>query len=134
MNIAEKKSKVDFADDIMGIFSVMYIECKSKIDYCYPLTFHSSKDKMILTKGRYKKNVDRNKNKMSILPPFIISVGPGEMDNILSIFSLPNIQYYQHTIFRREPLVCTQIIKISDREMQYTMEEEIKVAIISKKG
>ena len=56
---------------------------------------------------------------MVILIPFITGVGPEEIETILIMFSLPNSQHYQITIFRWQPLVCTKIIKISDREMQY---------------
>ena len=68
---------------------------------------------------------------MAILLPFITGVGPGEMETILSMFSLPNSQNYRNTIFRWQPFVCTKIIEISDREMQYAMAEEIKATIIA---
>ena len=100
MNQVENKSKVDLTEDVMGISSDMYIQCKSKTEHCYPLTFHSSKKKKSLTKGLQKKNIDRDGNKMAILLPFITGVGPGEMETILSIFSLPNSQYYHTTIYR----------------------------------
>ena len=60
-------------------------------------------------------------------------VEPREMEAILSMFSLPNSQYYRKTIHRWQPLVCSKIIKISDKEMQYAMAEEIKVTIIAEK-
>ena len=134
MSIAENKSKVDFTEDVLGISSDMYIQCKSKTDHRYPLTFHSTKEKKkSLTKGNYKKNIDRDENNMAILLPFITGVGPGEMETILSMFGLPNSQHYVRTINRWQPVMCKKIIEVSDREMQYTMEEEIKATIIAEK-
>ena len=92
MNQAENKSKDDFTEDIMGMSSDMYIQCKSKTDHCQPLILHSSKEKKSLTKGRYTKNIDGDENKMTILLPFITGVGPGEIETIISMFSLPNSQ------------------------------------------
>ena len=79
------------------------------------------------------KNIDRDENKMAILLPFITGVGPGEMETILSMFGLPNSQNYERTIARQQPLVCTNIIQVSDRKMQYTMEQQIKATIIAEK-
>ena len=70
---------------------------------------------------------------MAILLSFITGVEPGEMETIFSMFSLPNSQHYRNSIFRWQSLVCTMIIKISDREMQYAMAEEIKATIIVEK-
>ena len=39
MKEAEKKSKVHFTEDVMGISSDMYIQCLSNTNHCYPLTF-----------------------------------------------------------------------------------------------
>ena len=134
MNEVENKSKVDFTEDILGFSSDMYIQCKSKTDHRYPLTFHSIKEKKkSLTKGNSKKNIDRDENKMAIFLPFITGVGPGEMETILSMFGLPNSQYYERTTLRWQSVVCKNIIKVSNREMQYAMTEEIKATIIVEK-
>ena len=112
----------------------MYIQCKSKTDYRYPLTFHSTKEKnKSLTKGGQKKNIDRDENKTAILIPFITGVGPGEMETILSMFGRPNSKCYRSTIFRWQSVVCEKIVEVSDREMHYAMEEEIKATIIAEK-
>ena len=71
MNKSEKKSEVNFAKDIMVISLDMYIQCRSKNNHCCPLTFHLSKGKKSLTKGRHKRNIDRDENKIAILLHFI---------------------------------------------------------------
>ena len=80
------------------------------------------------------KNIDRDENKIAIMLPFVTGVGPGEMETILNMFSLPNSKHYERTIFRWQPSTCDAIIEISDREMQYAMEEEIRATIIADKG
>ena len=47
MNQVENKYKVDFNEDVMGISSDMYIQCKSKTDHCYPLTFIRQKRRRV---------------------------------------------------------------------------------------
>ena len=56
MDQAEKKSKVHFTEDVMGISSDMYIQCLSNSNHRYPLTLHSSKKKKSLTVGGKKEH------------------------------------------------------------------------------
>ena len=124
----EKKSKVQYTEDVVCLSSDIYIQCGSQTTHRYPLTIPTPKNK-----GQ-KKVIDRDENKMAILLPFIAGVGPKELETILNMFSLPNCKHYKKTITRWQPLVCEKIIKMSEREMRYAMAEEIKATVIADKG
>ena len=49
--MTERNSEVEFIEAVIGISSDIYIQCKSKTDHYYLLTFHSSKEMESLKRG-----------------------------------------------------------------------------------
>ena len=124
----EDQSQVRLIDDVLGISSDISLQCETCTTHRYPMTVPRKRGK-----GQ-QKNTDAEENLIAIFLPFIAGVGPTELETILSMQGLPNLKHYQKTILRWQPTVAENIIKISEREMRYTMSKEIKATIIADKG
>ena len=102
---AEKKTKVHFTEDVVGVSSEMCIQCDEKKEHCFPLSIPVSSKK-----GR-KKCIDRDENKKAALLQFMTGGGPGEIEVMLNMFGLPNSKHYQRTINRSQPLMCQKSLR-----------------------
>ena len=85
-------------------------------------------------KTKHRRSIDYPDNIIGFLTPFITGMLPTEVNNIDCMLNLLKSKNFVNTIYCWQPVVCKEIINISDREMKIEMGDEIRATIINDKG
>ena len=114
----EKKTAVHLEDRIIGWASHRHIQCNGNPIHTFLLTtckkVWKNEKKM---KTKHRRLIDYPDNLMGVLAPCISRMGPTEVNSIVCMLNLPKSKYLPKNICKYQPVVCKEIINISDREM-----------------
>ena len=114
----------------MGIASENTYNCNSKCHSSIPLT-QAWNEKSYTENKRYETILNYDANILAILGPYINGTGQRDASMRLSLLDLPASRHFQRNISRHQAFIGEKIRNITQKEIDLTLQMEIKETVIT---